>query len=221
MAVILFSGGRDSSLAACIAAAKFSNPIHLLTLENGFGFGPRLVHFRIQELNDAFGDEAFLHHTVSVRGITQMIALRELEKDAQEFSTNLITLGSAAAMVARAAAFALSHGCSTVMTGYCGYQRHFPEQTDEALTWFEGFLAEYNLEFDCPVRQFMGEREVQDALLLYDISGKSLERSSAFADSFSPASGADVIGYLEKKRTLLARTVENHKGRQRRSQGAA
>lgn len=216
MAVILFSGGRDSSLAACIAASKSTEPTHLLTVENGFGFGPRLVHLRVAELNDAFGEEAFVHHTVSVRGVTQMIALRELEKDAQEFSTSLITLGSAAAMVARAAAFALSHECDTVMTGYSGYQRHFPEQTDEALGWFKGFYAEYNLAFECPIREFTSEREVQDALLLYDISGKSLERSSPFADSFSPASGADIIGYLEKKRALMARTVENQKGQPRR-----
>ena len=193
--------------------------VHLLTMENGLGYGPPLVHMRVRELKGAFDEDRVIHHTLSIRGLTQLVALRHVENDFKNFQTNLITLGSAAAMIARATAFALANELPTIVTGYSGYQRQFPEQVDGAVTWFEKMVAGYGLKLECPVRSFESERSVKDALLLYDVSGKSLERSSAFADSFSQATDEHITGYLEDKRPTLEAFIEKH--RKRRSPGLA
>lgn len=209
-AAVLFSGGRDSTLAACLTHEHTEAPVHLLTMENGFGHGPRLAGLRVRELDGALGGESIRHHTLSVRGLAQLIAIRDIENDFRDFHTNLVTLGSALAMIARAAVFALAHELPSVVTGYSGYQRHFPEQSDAAIAWFEDVLTQHGLRLECPIRSYESQRDVKDALLLYDVSGKSLERSTVFADSFSEASDHDVVGYLERKRSIVDAFMARH-----------
>src|SRR6266478_4507589 len=90
--VLLFSGGRDSSLAACLMANQ-NKKVHLLTCNNGISIRPELADFRFKELQDTFPAEIVARTIVPSYGLFRRIALVDIEQDFHQFQKNLILLG--------------------------------------------------------------------------------------------------------------------------------
>jgi predicted subunit of tRNA(5-methylaminomethyl-2-thiouridylate) methyltransferase len=91
-AVLLFSGGRDSSLAACLLANKGTH-VHLLTCDNGVSVATKLSAYRLRELKTAFGDRIAGRTIAMTMGLFRRIALANIEHDFERFKKNLIVLG--------------------------------------------------------------------------------------------------------------------------------
>lgn len=174
---VLFSGGRDSTLVA-VRALENGDTVTLLTFETGLAYGPRLIEYRIAELEARFSDRQICRKSLNVVGLVRRIALLEIERDIMQDGYNLVLLGEALALVTEAIVFAKSDGISMISGGYTRYQGQFPEQRPVAIEFFGSLCAEYDVEFAAPLREISSEGTVKEELWLRGLSPKSLERSS-------------------------------------------
>lgn len=197
-ALALFSGGRDSSLTACLLANDgFS--IHLLTCDNGTSIGADLSEYRLSELRRALGERLLGRSIVSTMGLFRRIALATIEDDFSRFRKNLIVLGSQLAIHTEAVVYCFKHGLRLVASGFTNYQRTFAEQMPEAIEALRAFLAEYDIEYLTPVYDYDSPDAVKYSLLDFGVSTKSLEAVSIFADTFTEPSAQQVLSYIDAK----------------------
>lgn len=195
---VLFSGGRDSSLAACLLANS-GLCVHLLTCNNGASFGCDLPDYRASELATVFGDRIANRTVASTIGLFRRIALADIEDDFSKYKTNLIVLGSQLAMHSEAIVYCIRNSIKSVATGFATYQSDYPEQRPEAIAAFREFLGEFNLAYSTPVYEYPNADVVKYQLLDFGITTKSLEAVSIFSDTFSSPSTDQVTRYIEAK----------------------
>ena len=195
---ILFSGGRDSSLAACLLALS-GYKIYLLSFYSGLGIKSDISNYRFQELRERFPENIVDRVVLPTFGLVRRIAIVNIENDFARFKVNLILLGEKLAMNTAATVFCLSHNIRVLADGSSGYQQNLAEQLPEALALFRNFHSEYGIEYQTPIASFRSEDEVKYLLMEMGISTKSLEGISIFADSFSQPSPEIVKSYLEEK----------------------
>jgi len=204
---VLFSGGRDSTLAVCILAFKGAQ-IHLLTGHSGLGIGSEVVDVRVQELRKHFGLKVVTWEQLDIRGLVGAIAFRNIEEDFRKFDINLVLLGEKLALHTEATRYCLSQEIQYLADGTSGYQSNLPEQMPEAVRIFGEFAHEYGIEYLTPVIEYSSEEQVKDELFILGLSTKSLEAISMFSDSFSmPDIGIPekyLQGKISKCRNYLA-----------------
>ena len=214
--IVLFSGGRDSSLAACLLAAS-GRSVHLLTTFNGATIKGEVANYRYEELRTSFSDLITRRTIVPSFGLFRRIALETIESDFARFKTNLIPLGDALATHTIAADFALEHNLSVIASGYAQYENAFPEQMPQVVALTRSFLQEYRITYLTPVYSYTHRNQVKQHLLEFGISPKSLEGTSLFADTFSTPSSEAVVDYVRTKlpicRDYIASRVANRGGR--------
>lgn len=201
---LMFSGGRDSSLVACLYALQGDTP-HLLSFKTGLGInGDGLREMRVAELRDRFPGQIDNWSTLPAFGLVRKIATCDLENDFRTFAgKNLILLGEKLALHACSLAYCLKNGIKVVADGSSGYQTYLPEQRPVALSFFHKLSERYGVTFETPVADVRSEDEVKYALLELGLSTKSLEGTSMFADSFSEASDSTIAAYLRRKEVLV------------------
>ncbi|XVV15285.1 hypothetical protein ACQP2X_13370 [Actinoplanes sp. CA-131856] len=203
---IMFSGGRDSSLAAVLYCLR-GYQVQLLRFATGLGIPSTLPEVREGELRDRFGSQILpTPRPIPVHGLVRRIATAEIEDDFPRFDgKNLVLLGEKLAIHAASLAYCVRNGVRELADGSSGYQREMPEQREVALDFFGRLSAAYDVEYATPMTAFDSEMSVSYALLDAGISTKSLEGMSMFADSFSFADDDTVLRYLEAKRPIAAR----------------
>lgn len=204
---VLFSGGRDSTLVA-VRALENGDSVTLLTFETGLAYGPRLIEYRIAELEARFGDGQIRRESLNVVGLVRRIALLDIERDIVQDGYNLVLLGEALALVVEAIVFVKREDISAISGGYARYQGRFPEQRPVAIDFFSSLCAEFDVEFTAPLREISSEETVKEELWLRGLSPKSLERSSLFAESGSIPSDDAVREYLERKKQIVRSYLE-------------
>lgn len=204
---VLFSGGRDSTLVA-VRALENGDTVTLLTFETGLAYGPRLIDYRIAELEARFGHEQIRQESLNVVGLVRRIALLDIERDIVQDGYNLVLLGEALALVTAAIVFAKNEDISVISGGYALYQERFPEQRSVAIDFFSLLCTEFDVEFIAPLREISSEETVKEELWLRGLSPKSLERSSLFAESGSVPSDDAVRKYLERKKQIVRSYLE-------------
>jgi hypothetical protein len=196
--LVLFSGGRDSSLSACLLATA-GRGVHLLTCNNGVSIGEDLSQHRYVELQTSLGKRLEGRTVVSSMGLFRRVALQDIELDFARFGKNLILLGSQLATHTEGIVFCLDHGLKSMAAGTTKYQEHFPEQMDVARDRLRAFCGEFGIEYLLPVVDFAAEDEVKYRLLEYGVSTKSLEAVSIFSDTFSQPTEDQVAEYIDLK----------------------
>ncbi len=196
--LVLFSGGRDSSLATCLLATG-GRRVHLLTCNNGVCIGGDLSQHRYVELQTALGQRLDGRTVASSMGLFRRIALQDIESDFARFGKNLILLGSQLATHTEGIVYCLDHGIKSMAAGSTKYQEHFPEQMGVARERLLSFCVEYGIEYLLPVGDFASEDDVKYRLLDYGISTKSLEAVSIFSDTFSQPTVDQVAEYIDLK----------------------
>lgn len=77
---VLFTGGKDSSLVACLEASKGNN-VHLLTGVSGIGIKSELSEIRVKELIERFPNVVIERHFLSTSALLRKIAIKDIEKD--------------------------------------------------------------------------------------------------------------------------------------------
>ena len=194
----LFSGGRDSSLVACLLA-RDGRLVHLLTCDNGVSIGADLSAYRYNELRTALGDRIVGRAVVSTMGLFRRIALADIENDFARFHKNLIVLGSQLAMHTEAVVYCLNHGIQEVASGFTTYQCSFAEQMPDAIKAIGEFMSQHSIKYLTPVADYDCPDKVKFRLLDFGVSTKSLESVSVFADTFTEPSSEQVLSYIAAK----------------------
>jgi hypothetical protein len=162
--VLMFSGGRDSSLAALRLAASGPAPT-LVTISSDHLFGLEAVRIRLRELR------RFLPGSTRWLRIDQP---RQLATDTSFYEQTCLSCHHA--YVVAAAAVGRSLGATRLAFGYTGYQSDWPEQTPLATGRLGAVLADYGIRLELPVFDLTSREEVQAQLERAGLSPEALEQ---------------------------------------------
>ncbi|EPZ43815.1 hypothetical protein [Alicyclobacillus acidoterrestris] len=204
---VLFTGGRDSTLVACLEALQ-GNEVYLLTCDSGIGIKREISEFRVEELRNRFPERIVGRTILPTYGLLRSIAIENIESDFKRWGVNLILLGDKLAIHAAATVYCLEHGITRLVDGCVEYQQDLAEQKHVAIDLFKEFEQQYGINYDCPIYHFGSQDSVKYALLSLGISSKSLEGVSIFGDSFSEPSDEAVKTYMEDKLGICKNYVE-------------
>jgi tRNA(Ile)-lysidine synthase TilS/MesJ len=211
--LVMFTGGRDSTLAACLLMLN-DVPVHLFSANSGCSLHRGLISTRVEELKRRFGDLVLAHVVEDISGSFRTLAIEQIEVDILRFHKNLVLLGEKMAIHAHVINYCHRNGIATVNDGIAHYQREFPEQRMVARDYFIEFMQEYGIEYNSPIYEIArSSDDVKYRLLQLGLSTKSLEGVSIFSDSFSEPSDEVVLGYLREKEPLCRSIVEFLSGR--------
>lgn len=208
-ATLLFSGGRDSSLACCVLANK-GYKIHLLTFNNGATIRLDLAEHRYKELNDKFSDAILRKKIIPSYGLFKDIALKNLEKDFERYETNLICMGCKLSMHVLSLIYCLENKIHIIADGYTDYQKKWIEQMPEAIEAVRKFHGEYDITYINPVYNEISKEQVKEKLLRFGLSTKSLEGTCLFGGTFSIPDPKVVVSYIEDKLPYCREYIKWH-----------
>ncbi len=162
--VLMFSGGRDSTLAAIKLHESGVKPL-LVTVTSDHLFGYAAVESRLAELKRMLPADVLHVH------VTQPKDLRV----SQDFYFRTC-LPCQHAYVVVAAAIAKMHGIANVALGYSKYQGNWPEQSPIATVALSKAVSAYGLNLLLPAYAFESKDEVKEKLASYGFSTAALEQ---------------------------------------------
>jgi hypothetical protein len=162
--ILMFSGGRDSTLAAVRLVKDGFDPI-LITITSGHLFGLQAVHRRHVEL------KAILPSTTRWMVVRQPT---ELRTDTSFYERTCLPCHHAYVVVAAAAAMAF--GAEHLSFGYAGYQNDWPEQTPFAVERLAAVLADRGVALVLPVYDLPSRDAAEAELARWGLSSVSLEQ---------------------------------------------
>ncbi len=204
---LMFSGGRDSALAAAYYAEKLHG-VHLITFENTGCYPVNIAAARVAELRVRWPIQIIEWSQLSAAKILRDIALRDIAADVTQYGCNLVCLGSALAMVARSIHYCLSRSISLLAVGYSGYQQHFPEQSPAAIGFLTEFARDYSIDLRCPMSRLTTEEQARDLLESLGLSPKALESSGLWDWTYPERVDPTVVlRYLQDKRDIATRYI--------------
>lgn len=197
--LIMFTGGRDSTLAACLLMLQ-GIPVHLFSANSGCSIHRDILSYRVDELKRRFGDLVVTHVVEDISGAFRSIAIASLEDDIVRDKKNLVLLGEKIAIHAHVINYCQRNGIKIINDGIASYQSEFPEQRMVAKEYFIDFMKEYGVTYCSPIYDFAKSADdVKYRLLQLGISTKSLEGISIFADSFSTSSDETILSYQVRR----------------------
>ncbi len=206
--VVLFSGGRDSTLTASLLMMR-NIPVYLLSANSGASVHRDVTQYRVEELIKKFGNLVVGYKTLDISGTFRSIALEHIEEDILTDKKNLIVVGEMLAIMAHVADFCLRSQFNIVNCGFTKYQEEFPEQRESSIEFISNFLKRYHIHLECPIYKDATTIEfVKYKLLQIGLSNKPLEGSTLFSDTFSRADDQTILNYLERKEMMAHEHVK-------------
>ena len=201
--IVLFSGGRDSTLTASLLMMR-QIPVCLLSANSGASVHREVVNYRVDELIRKFGTNLVIEHkTLDVSGTFRSIALENIEHDILSDKKNLVVVGEMLAIMSHVVDFCLRNNYKQINCGYTKYQEEFPEQRESSIDFFQQFLSKYDIDLQCPIYLDATSIEyVKYRLMQIGLSNKPLEGSTLFGDTFSKADNQTILNYLQRKEKL-------------------
>ena len=197
-AIVLFSGGIDCSLAACLLAEK-NYKTHLIHYTNGTGISNSLHRIRYTELEKLIGQDKILLQETNISGLFRKLSLLNIENDFKKYSTNLVCVGCRMGMHVETIIYALRNNIKVVADGSIKYQSDFPEQSDVAIDLFKKMYSKFGIDYINPVLDIEDAKEVKYRLLDYGISIQSMEDTCLFSNTFTEASKQDINQYINER----------------------
>ncbi|WP_017472531.1 hypothetical protein [Amphibacillus jilinensis] len=195
---VLFTGGKDSSLVACLEATK-GREVHLITCNSGIGIKSELSQFRVNEIVDRFPSVSISRVTLMTSGLFRRIAIKDIESDIKRWGVNMVLLGDKMAIHAAATVYCLQNQIYRLVDGVVKYQDDLVEQKTVAMQFLKNYEYKYGIAYDSPIYHFGTRKQVKYALLDFGISNKSLEGVSIFGDSFSEPTDEMIYEYMSEK----------------------
>ena len=162
--VLMFSGGRDSSIAAARLARSGTVPT-LVTITSDHLFGIERVRSRLAELAGL------------LPGRTRWLRVKQpadLATDTSFYERTCLPCHHA--YVVAAAAVARSVGAGRLAFGYARYQANWPEQTPLATSRLTAVLAEYDITLELPVADLSSREAAENELTAMGLSPSALEQ---------------------------------------------
>ncbi|WP_211193403.1 hypothetical protein [Paraburkholderia sp. UYCP14C] len=219
--LVMFTGGRDSTLAACHLMLQ-GIPVQLYSANSGCSLHRGVLAHRVDELRRRFGDLVVGHTVEDISGAFRAIAIENIEADIIKYRKNLVLLGEKLAIHAHIADFCNRNGVEIINDGITHYQKEFPEQRLVAKEFFVDMMKKFGIVYRSPIYKFaQSADDVKYKLLQLGISTKSLEGVSIFGDSFTTPSDEVILAYLEEKLPLALNIVDFLSGGELQSYQAA
>lgn len=206
--LVMFTGGRDSTLAACYLMLQ-GIPVHLYSANSGCSLHRGILAHRVDELKNRFGELVVAHTVEDISGTFRSIAIENIEGDILKYRKNLVLLGEKLAIHAHLIDFCRRHDIDVINDGITHYQQEFPEQRLVAKEYLVDLMQEFSIQYNSPIYEFaQSSDDVKYRLLQLGISTKSLEGVSIFGDSFTTPSDDTIISYLREKTPLALNIVK-------------
>lgn len=161
--LLMFSGGRDSTIAAVRLARKFAS-LTLVTVTSDHLVGIQTVQQRVVQLKP------------------HLPAQTEWLQVEQPLLPPLKSLGNASCLPCQRAyaiiggILAKRFGVRDMALGYAKYQSDWPEQTQQATTKLKKVLERFGLRLQLPVYDLVSKAEAEKELTSYGLSADSLEQ---------------------------------------------
>lgn len=160
--ILLFSGGRDSTLAALrLAAAR--RRLLMVTVTSEHLVGVDAVRHRLDELEShLIAGTEWLHVAWQRATLAEPVIPTCLPCHHGYLSVGL--------------QLAAQRSIRMIALGYAGYQAHWPEQTPEAVTVLRGVAAEVGCEVELPVYDIRSKADAITQLQGHGVTANSLEQ---------------------------------------------
>lgn len=168
-AVVLFSGGTDSTCATALIAEHFRE-IHLLTFyEHGTRFSP-VPTKNVEILQAKFSQTQFICRVFSVDRLLRFFSYQDYFRHIRRHGRLVLaTCGySSLSWHVRTIAYCLENNISVVADGLTRELMHLPGHMDETITQIREFYKSYGIEYINPVRDWPVPEDQQfiDRLIL-------------------------------------------------------
>lgn len=162
--VLLFSGGRDSTIAA-LRLASAGRSLALTTVTSAHLVGIDAVRRRLTELQTHLPDSTEWIHVSQPEQLA--VGSKLLAPTCLPCHLAYVTIGVELAKEVNA---------KTIAFGYAGYQSSWPEQTKEAVDTLHAILAEQGIELLLPVYDLHSKEEAMTLLSQHNINPAALEQ---------------------------------------------
>lgn len=154
-AVVLYSGGTDSTCAAAIMAERFQR-LHLLTFDRyGFHHVER-SRDTVEALARRFPDTEFVHRIVRVEKLFAHLAYRDYLSRLRRFGFRMLQNCTFCALAhhLRALAWCQEHGIRHVADGVTRELQYLPSHMEKPLGRLREYYASFGIEYHTPVYDF-------------------------------------------------------------------
>jgi hypothetical protein len=162
--ILMFSGGRDSTLAALRMAVTGEQNL-LVTVSSAHLIGIERVRARLREL---------LPHLGPSTRWCRVIQPTDLRTDVSFYDRTCLPCHHAYVVVSGVLARAL--GASRLAFGYTGYQREWPEQTPLAVARLRSVLDRHGIALELPVYNVLTKDAANAELCAHGLSIEALEQ---------------------------------------------
>ncbi|MBQ3519653.1 MAG: 7-cyano-7-deazaguanine synthase [Clostridia bacterium] len=203
---MLFSGGLDSSFAACKMLEQ-GYDIELLHFDQGALISNNLSLIRLKELSEAYPKAKINIHNLNTSGLFRKVALTTLESDILKYKISLVCLGCKLAMHIQSIIFCKNNGITVIADGATKRQNRYSEQREIAIEYIKKLYNEYGIEYLNPV-YFFEKKEIKYGLFDRGITIQPLEDTCIFSNTFTVASDIVIEQYINEKYNLCKKLIE-------------
>ena len=162
--LLMFSGGRDSTLSA-MRLCSTGEPIGLITVSSPHLLGIHRVRRRLSELAKHLPPDT---PWLNVRQPT------DLRTDTSFYEQTCLPCHHAYVVIA--GVLAAWAGVQQLALGYVGYQNNWPEQTPFAISRLRQVLARHRIGLELPVHDIATRADAIAELHAYGLSNDALEQ---------------------------------------------
>ena len=177
--VLLFSGGRDSTIAA-VRLAKELRKLTLVTITSGHLVALGNVKSRLHELSSILPENTEWVHAVvkqepltfdSLLSLSHSLPMPEMPRDLKSCLPCHLSYIRIAFEVAN------REKAKYIATGYTSYQSNWLEQTPHAITRLRQVLKKHSIELLLPSLPVLSKEDARGVLRSYNLSDDSLEQT--------------------------------------------
>ncbi|QBK03792.1 hypothetical protein DW355_02500 [Hylemonella gracilis] len=183
--ILMFSGGRDSTLAA-LRLHRAGHSLKLVTITADHLFGINNVEQRLRELASLLPPD------------TEWLQIPQPAlRGTQHFFHKQTCLPCQSAYVVTGVNIARQTGIRNIALGYAGYQGGWPEQGPQATRILESTLKQHGLELKLPVYDIESRASAVQELKTNGISEMALEQKCIRQVNNVELEGATLFSQLE------------------------
>lgn len=153
-AMVMFSGGSDSTLLASMFAEQHT-VVHLLTYHHAVMTFAEKSGNAFRMLQKHYGEDRFVHHILEISDLMGRIYVKPLARDLKAYGTYALPMccGSCKlSMHVRSIMYCHEHGIRYAADGSnAELSEHSPEQFKPVLSLYRQLYARYGIEYSNPV----------------------------------------------------------------------
>lgn len=198
MVLLMFSGGRDSTLAA-LRLHQAGHPLKLVTITAEHLFGLDNVERRLREIAPSLPVET-----------EWLQVVQPSLQETQRFFHRQTCLPCQSAYVVTGVNIARQTGIATIALGYAGYQAGWPEQGVQATTVLKKTLSQHSIELMLPVYDIESRASAEQELRERGVSELAFEQKCTRQINNVELKGAELSQQVDLWAKAIDQELQNH-----------